>query len=445
MTIPSSLISKAKNDKLVIFVGAGLSMNCGLPNWNKLTIEILEGLREYDEKCDKYIDAINDDIMTPVDVLQKIDTLKVNAIEILEKVIRSHDDKLPSVAHQTLGSISTKIITTNYDTLLEKQYQNFEMVSYSNKYKVSKISGYDKYIFKIHGDINEPDKCIYFPSQYEELYSTDEQVSIFELKKIIADKSILFVGFSLSDPYIKHVMNFMGELYNGYTQEHFIISTQEIKSENVRLTSILIDSYKDLENKLIQIKDSIYPLLENQLESEGECEIVTEIEKSKNIDEYDIEIPPASKFWVGRKKEVQNLSVEIFKVIFITGIGGQGKSALASHILKDSMQKEMYEFVDWRDFKEETNRFQTKLISLIKRLTNGDFNIEECDSFSTNDLIDIFFKNLHDRKILFVFDNIDSYIDLEYFTPSGSMKYFFDQDFQLLEYLHLVYLKQLKL
>ena len=51
--------------------------------------------------------------MSPVDVLQKIDTLKVNAIEILEKVIRSHDDKLPSSAHQILGSISTKIITTN--------------------------------------------------------------------------------------------------------------------------------------------------------------------------------------------------------------------------------------------------------------------------------------------------------------------------------------------
>lgn len=105
MTIPSSLISKAKEDKLVIFVGAGLSMSCGLPNWNQLTIEILEGLREYDDKCDKYINAINDEIMSPVDVLQKIDTLKVNAIEILEKVIRSHDDKLPSSAHQILGSI----------------------------------------------------------------------------------------------------------------------------------------------------------------------------------------------------------------------------------------------------------------------------------------------------------------------------------------------------
>ena len=127
------------------------------------------------------------------------------------------------------------------------------------------------------------------------------------------------------------------------------------------------------------------------------------------------------------RNAVESFLADFFKVIFITGIGGQGKSALASYILKDAMQKNIYEFVDWRDFKEETNRFQTKLISLINRLTNGNFDIKEYDSISTNELIDIFFKNLLNRRILFVFDNIDSYIDLEYFTPSGSMKYFFDQ------------------
>lgn len=424
MTIPNNLISKAKEDKLVIFVGAGLSMNCGLPNWNQLTIEILKGLKEYDDKCDAYINAINIEIMSPVDVLKKIDGLKAHAIEILEKVIRSHDDKSPSSTHQILGSISTKIITTNYDNLLEKQYQNFEKVSYNNEYKVSKISGYDKYIFKIHGDINEPHKCIYFPSQYDELYNVKEKASIFELKKIITDKSILFLGFSLSDPYIKYVMDFINKLYNGHTQEHFIISTQEIKLENVRLTPILIDSYKDLDDKLNQIKESISS--DNQLCENKNVELI-DIQKNKIPYDTDIEIPPASKFWVGRKKEIKKLSVDFFKVVFITGIGGQGKSALASYFLKDAMQKDIYEFVDWRDFKEETHRFQTKLISLIQRLTNGAFNIKEYDSISTNELIDIFFKNLFNRKILFIFDNIDSYIDLEYFIPSGSMKYFFDQ------------------
>lgn len=426
MMIPGNLITKAQNDKLVIFVGAGLSMNCGLPNWSNLTIEILEGLRDYNDKSDKYISAIKDDILSPVEVLNKIDNLKVHAIEILDKVIRSHDDKKPSTTHQFLGNISSKIITTNYDNLLEKQYPDFEKISYNNRYKVSKLSDYGKYIFKIHGDISEPDKCIFFPSQYNSLYNLKEEALIFELKKIISDKSILFLGFSLSDPYINHVMNFVNELYDGYTQEHFLITTERPLGLDSRITSILIDSFDQLDLCLSEIVNKITPVI-----SQG-CEKPIEEDNNLNaskgsVKNFELEIPPNNKFWVGRKKEVQNISVEIFKVIFITGIGGQGKSALAAYILKDSLQKDLYEFVDWRDFKEETNRFQTKLISLIERLMGGDFDIKDYDNLSTNDLIDLFFKNLSDRRILFVFDNIDSYIDLEYFTPSGSMKYFFEK------------------
>lgn len=425
MNIPANLISKAQSEKLVIFVGAGLSMNCDLPSWKNLTIDILKNLKDYEPKAEKYIEAMNDDILSPVEVLDKIDHLKSHSIEILEKIIRSHDDKKPSENHKILGRISSKLITTNYDSLLEKQYPDFEQISYNNQYKVSKLSQYDKYIFKIHGDINQPDKCIFFPSQYKSLYSENDQAPIFELKKIISDKSILFLGFSLSDPYINHVMKFVHELYEGFSQEHFIVSTETYNLDHLRLTPILIESYDDLNLCLNEIAINISPQVkEEKVVSSKETHNNSVLDS--NI-KFDTEAPPISKFWVGRKKEIQNISVDIFKVFFITGIGGQGKSALASYILKDAMKKDIYEFVDWRDFKEESNRFQTKLIALIYRLQPENFNIKDYESFSTNDLIDVFFKSLSDRKILFVFDNIDSHIDLELFTPSGSMKYFFQK------------------
>lgn len=424
MKIPQSLYAKIKSNNLVVFVGAGLSINSGLPNWKELTIEILKGLKDYDDKSPKYIDAINDEIMSPIDVLEKVDNFKVHAIENLEKVIRAHDSKAPSSTHALIGQISTKIITTNYDNLLEKQYPDFEMITYNNKYKVSKISDYQKYIFKVHGDINEPDKCIFFPSQYESLYIVDEKAPIFELKKIISDKSILFIGFSLSDPYIEHVMSFINNIYEGFTQEHFIITTNKNHNYGKRIQPIIIESFDELDICLKEIIKQI----SNEPPKLEETQPISDYQNKDALESHgDIEIPPNNRFWVGRKKEIQNISLEIFKVIFITGIGGQGKSALAAYILKDSMQRDIYEFVDWRDFKEETNRFQTKLIALVQRLTAGAFNLKDYDKFSTNELIDIFFKYLNDRKILFVFDNIDSHIDLEYFTPSGSMKYFFEK------------------
>lgn len=53
------------------------------------------------------------------------------------------------------------------------------------------------------------------------------------------------------------------------------------------------------------------------------------------------------------------------KACFITGIGGQGKSSLASKFLSE-IDDGSYYFCEWRDFKEEDLNFQTKIYSLIE-------------------------------------------------------------------------------
>ncbi|WBX72004.1 NB-ARC domain-containing protein [Tenacibaculum retecalamus] len=197
-----------------------------------------------------------------------------------------------------------------------------------------------------------------------------------------------------------------------------------------KVSPIQIDSHLDTEKVLLQIKEETKETKEtketffNKLNVGGED--IIEISDSL---EYDL--PPNNKFWVGREKELENISTDIFKVIFITGIGGQGKSALAAHYLKNCFDSNLFEFGDWRDFKEETNRFQTKLISIIKRISKNKITPKQLDNASNIELVDIFFKKLSNKKIVFVFDNIDSYIDLETFTPSGGMKYFFEQALEI--------------
>jgi NAD-dependent SIR2 family protein deacetylase/tetratricopeptide (TPR) repeat protein len=426
MNIPSSLIEKINNGKIVVFAGAGLSMNAGLPNWNQLIAAILDEIEGKESKSKKYKDALDDDILTPLDVLSKIEPHKEFAIEALEKKIRSYDGCKPTLIHKLIGAISTKIITTNYDCLIENQLTDYEKIPYSNSFKVSKISEYDKYILKIHGDIHEPDKCILFPSQYDSLYREKEQTSVFELKKIISDKSIIFIGFSFTDPYINYVFEFISKLYNGFTPEHYIITTEVNKEWPSRITPIKINSNSEIQELLEKILEESSLKMQNRNTFDSkintECDNVIQISESLESD-----LPPQNKFWVGRKKELENISADIFKVIFITGIGGQGKSALAAHYLKHCFDSNIFEFVDWRDFKEETNRFQTKLISIIKRISNDKVTAKQLESATNIDLVDVFFKYLGSHKIIFVLDNVDSYIDLETFTPTGGLKYFFQQ------------------
>lgn len=426
MLIPKSLIDKINNKQVVVFVGAGLSMNAGIPNWKNLLIEILDELKDKESKNEKYKSALIDEIMTPLEVLKKIEIHEKFVFEALEKIIRKFDNaEIPNV-YNLLGQISTKIITTNYDCLLENIYSDFEKVNYHNDFKVSKLSEYVKYIFKIHGDIHEPDKCILFPYQYEELYLKNEKSSVFELKKILSDKSFLFIGFGLSDPYFNYVFDFISELYNGFTPEHFILTSEKNGNWPNRVNPIVIDSHMELESFLIQLNNE-----KNIAESQNVTikeELIAENDNIIDISEtLEYDLPPNNKIWVGRKKEVENISIDIFKVIFITGIGGQGKSALAAYYLKNCFDSNQFEFGDWRDFKEETNRFQTKLISVIKRITKNQITAKQLENISNKDLVDEFFKQLSDKRIIFVFDNIDSYIDLESFTPIGGMKYFFEQ------------------
>lgn len=126
MEIPKSLIEKMNKGQLVIFAGAGLSMNAGLPGWVELINSILDDLNEKEPKSAKYKDALKDEIMTPLDVLKKIEYHKEFAIEALEQKIRSYDNTKPTQIFYEIGKISTKIVTTNYDCILDTCYQDFE-------------------------------------------------------------------------------------------------------------------------------------------------------------------------------------------------------------------------------------------------------------------------------------------------------------------------------
>jgi hypothetical protein len=428
MKIPKSLVEKISKKNVVIFVGAGLSIQAGLPSWSKLINAILDGIGDREPKKDKYKEALTDEILSPLEVLTKIECHKEYAIEYLDKEIRSHDFVKPTSVHKKLGLISTNMITTNYDCLIDEEYSHFEKICYSNNYKISKLSEYQNYIFKIHGDIHEPDKCILFPSQYESLYGNKVSSCVFELKKIISDKSVLFLGFSLSDPYINHVFDFISNVYSGFTPEHYIITSEQKNNWPSRITPIYIPDYSHLENTLQSIIDEVNNIPKSEIESKINIDSSEILGISKSL-EYDL--PPQNKYWAGRKKELENISSVNFKVIFITGIGGQGKSSLAAYYLKNCFNSDAYELADWRDFKEETNRFQTKLISIIKRITNNRIGSKQLDNSSNKELVDIFFRELGQKGIVFVFDNIDSYIDLEEFKPTGGLGYFFDKALEI--------------
>jgi tetratricopeptide (TPR) repeat protein len=124
------------------------------------------------------------------------------------------------------------------------------------------------------------------------------------------------------------------------------------------------------------------------------------------------EHPPLVTAFVGRQHELQLLA-ETVAVAAVTGIGGQGKSALATSYLKSSLDVGRYEFSDWRDCREEGNQLHAQIVSIIERLTQGNVRGTQLVGADDESLIRYFFGIVGQRRALFVFDNVDQYVDLE--------------------------------
>ncbi|MGR5972886.1 SIR2 family NAD-dependent protein deacylase [Bacillus cereus] len=122
-------------------------------------------------------------------------------------------------------SISSKLITTNYDQLLEKATDGtIEKVVYTNTHLMGQISNLDSFIFKIHGDHEEADKCVLLKEDYNKLYDYDN-AALAQFKNIITNNTVLFIGFSLADPYISNLFQYINTLYKGYHEKKLYINS----------------------------------------------------------------------------------------------------------------------------------------------------------------------------------------------------------------------------
>ena len=123
--------------------------------------------------------------------------------------------------------------------------------------------------------------------------------------------------------------------------------------------------------------------------------------------------------WVGREQELNMLASLSTPVAFVTGIGGQGKSALAGQFLQQQAMTPSgrFEFWDWRECREESDRLSTQVLRLIERLSDGAIAASQIEVTDIRAVIGMLFHVLQDRKALLVFDNVDQYVDLETFGP----------------------------
>jgi tetratricopeptide (TPR) repeat protein len=280
------IIKAIEEDNLVLFVGAGMSIPLGFPDWRNLIKKILQKLKvDFDKKrpiaFDYYIDNINS-----IDLFEILDELENKEVsEDVKDILYKEISKIVLTEeglnrHKKLWSISDKIITTNYDKALdESKPKLIEVFESDNTFQQAKSIKGAPFLYKIHGDITDPLKCILFSSEYTKLYD-EKNPNTATLRNILLNKTILFIGFSLEDPFVVNQIKLIQKLYNTSDFKHFVISKSNKYYDELNIESLKIDnwekSFDEFLNKLIDIKK------DKTKEPKTESEVIN-IDKIKDI------------------------------------------------------------------------------------------------------------------------------------------------------------------
>ncbi|HDX6499500.1 TPA: SIR2 family protein, partial [Escherichia coli] len=144
------------------------------------------------------------------------------------------------------------IITTNYDDLLEKIFDNYQPIVGHNVVTVN----YTTYgeIMKIHGSSKEPESIIITNEDYVEFYKRKKYISA-KLLTYFVEHPLFFIGYSINDENIKAILSDIDEIIapnNALIPNIYLVSfSPECEGTGSHQKEILIGVG---ENKSIRIK-----------------------------------------------------------------------------------------------------------------------------------------------------------------------------------------------
>ena len=132
--------------------------------------------------------------------------------------------------------------------------------------------------------------------------------------------------------------------------------------------------------------------------------LAAEVEASttkQTVVEGDVEDgPPIVDICVGREIELRSLKESRAKVVFLTGVGGQGKSTVAARYFTECQHDRTFSVYVWRDCKEEGERFENQLASVAEKLTNGKISGEDLAKQSVSSIVEIVIKLIGSVRVL---------------------------------------------
>ena len=279
--VPSQIFEAAKNGKLVVFIGAGVSRIIGCPSWKEFALLQLKDL--YKNKAINYHEYKN---------LEKLETRKL--LSICSKIYEEKDIQHPPMRailtgkddlaskfpiYEDLYAFNAVFVTTNYDDYLDQvahkpisKSPSITDTSLSLDY-VEKETPKGKIIYSkeqllisnlingrvihLHGSVHKEGNTIVTIVDYMKQYENGSKPAVL-LEEIFKAYTVLFVGYGLEEYEILEFMISKSHTVKGEVK-HFML--YPIFKRETNLLNFQIKYYADLGIQLVP-----YPIDENGYE-----------------------------------------------------------------------------------------------------------------------------------------------------------------------------------
>lgn len=239
------------NNKLIPFIGAGVSRPFNVPNWIDLLVKLCEELIDESDiheliKKDiylgKYWNAVDDIMLYSAkdeEYIQEVvaDIIKEDMIEDKKDIDSNYVDLEKLIVPYYL--------TTNYDNLLgmyvKSRYQTTILSDMNSGIQRLASENDGKRIVHLHGDIANAGSIVLSRKKYNQVYISEKYNTFFNFFR--SGYTFLFIGFSFSDEYIIDLMNTYKGYFNDY---HYILianPTKEMELEYMEKYKLIVLPY----------------------------------------------------------------------------------------------------------------------------------------------------------------------------------------------------------
>jgi hypothetical protein len=205
------LIQAYRERRLILFVGAGLSMGLGLPSWQSLVDRMAVDLGYDPEIFRTYGNALT---LAEFYRLEKGNFGPWRS-QVDKEWHNAGIDIASSRAHELIAKSHVELIyTTNFDRWIELAFQHWGR-------PFSKIVGVDDiarakadaaHIVKFHGDFDDDSSLVLGEASYLERMQFESPLDI-KLRSDVLGRSVLFVGYGLGDPNIRLIFYKLSRLW----------------------------------------------------------------------------------------------------------------------------------------------------------------------------------------------------------------------------------------